>query len=96
MTAGIPFAGEIDFRYRPDRGDVKTTVVKFECAPAGVTNAAPPTIMSLTVQPPSGELPAGAPLNVNFNVTAPAGPVNPPEDWSDIFMTSGGLAAPPS
>src|SRR5213078_4406937 len=36
-------------------------------------NAAPPTISSLTMQPPSGELPAGAPLNVSFNVTAPAG-----------------------
>lgn len=73
VTAGIPFGGEIDFRYRPDGGDVKTAVVKFECAPAGVANAAPPTITSLTVQPPSGELPAGAPLNVSFNVTAPAG-----------------------
>ena len=73
VTAGIPFGGEIDFRYRPDRGDVKTTVVKFECAPAGVANAAPPTITSLTAQPPSGELPAGAPLNVGFAVTAPAG-----------------------
>jgi hypothetical protein len=52
---------------------VKTTAVKFECATAGVLNAAPPTITSLTVQPPSGELPAGDPLNVSFNVNAPAG-----------------------
>ena len=73
VSAGVPFAGEIDFRYRPNGADVKTAVVKFECAPAGVTTAAPPTIASLTVQPPSGELPAGAPLNVSFNVTAPAG-----------------------
>jgi len=73
VTAGLPFGGEIDFRYRPNGGSVKTTAVKFECATAGVLNAAPPTITSLTVQPPSGELPAGDSLKVNFNVNAPAG-----------------------
>jgi len=73
VSAGVPFGGEIDFRYRPTGSDVKTAVVKFECAPPGVANAAPPTISSLTVQPPSGELQAGAPLNVSFDVAAPAG-----------------------
>ena len=73
VTAGIPFGGEIDFRYRPSGGSVKTTAVKFECATAGVLNAAPPTITSLTVQPPSGELPAGDSLKVSFDVNAPAG-----------------------
>ena len=73
VSGAFPFGGEIDFRYRPASGKVKTAVVKFECAPAGAANAAPPTITSLTVQPASGELQAGTPLNVSFNVAAPAG-----------------------
>jgi hypothetical protein len=73
VAATVPFAGEIEFRYRPEGGGVKGAKVAFECAPPGATTAAPPTITSLSIQPPSGELPAGAPVNVSFDVAAPAG-----------------------
>jgi hypothetical protein len=73
-TVGIPFSATMEFRYRPSSGSrVHSATVSFSCSPEIPPNAAPPQISTLTVTPPSGELPAGAPLTVSYAATAQTG-----------------------
>ena len=70
-SAVIPFAGDLEFHYRTDGGEVKKTKTPFECAPPGTVNAAEPSVTEITVTPSSGELSAGSPLNLTFQATVP-------------------------
>ena len=74
VSANIPFGGELEFRYRPNAtNDTKRAKVSFTCGPTIAPDAAPPVVASITMTPPSGELPAGAPLNVTYSASAQAG-----------------------
>jgi hypothetical protein len=69
VSSGIPFAAAFEFRYSA-HGKTKSTKVDFDCSPPISTTAAPPLVTALTVVPPSGELPAGAPLTVSYAAEA--------------------------
>ncbi len=72
MSAGIPFYVTFEYRYQSGKGEKKTST-SVACGQPAAPNAPVPVIRTLTVTPPSGELPAGAPLTVSYTVDAPAG-----------------------
>lgn len=72
MSAGIPFYVTFEYRYQSGKGEKKTSA-SFACGQPAAPNAPLPVIRTLTVTPPSGELPAGAPMTVSYTVDAPAG-----------------------
>lgn len=73
FQAGVPFSAEFEFRYRgSSQSATAHSTVAFACGSPPSSTAAP-TITSITLSPPSGELPAGAPLNVHFEAYAPGG-----------------------
>jgi hypothetical protein len=73
-SAGVPFSGDLVFRYQPSGGGAaRSATASFTCSPPIPTGAPSPAITSLTVTPPSGNLPAGAPITITYSATAPAG-----------------------
>lgn len=71
---GIPFTGEFEFRYRSGTDTVtKHSTVRFDCGPAVSDSTPPPIIDTITFAPPSGILPAGAPLTLSFQASSPVG-----------------------
>jgi hypothetical protein len=70
--SGIPFAGELEFRYEAG-GRTGSTKTRFNCGPEVPPDATPPEISALSVTPPTGYLEAGQPISVSYTVTAQTG-----------------------
>jgi hypothetical protein len=73
ITGGFPFSGEFEFRYAGRSGKVSKSVVPFSCGPSVNGETPATTISALTLTPATGEVEAGQPVKVSFQVTAPAG-----------------------
>jgi hypothetical protein len=72
LGAGIPFSATFEYRYESTKGVQKTTTT-MECGNLVAADAPAPVVSSISATPPSGELPAGAPLTVSYVVDAPGG-----------------------
>ena len=74
VTAGIPFAGAIDFRYQPSSGGaVSTTTVRFRCSPPFPPTATPPQLTITSVTPTSGTMSSGGSVAVTYSASSAAG-----------------------
>lgn len=84
VTSGIPFAGEIDFGYYRDlNAQPKQAKVAFTCGPEVSESTPFPTIDSVAMVPPSGNLPPGAPLTVSYAASAESGV------WQSLVQVTG-------
>lgn len=73
VNAAVPFYIEFVYRYRPPHRGEDSTKTGVYCGNPAQASAAPPTVSQLIVTPPSGELPAGAPLTLTYSAAAAAG-----------------------
>jgi hypothetical protein len=74
LSAGIPFTADLVFTYQASASaEVKSTKMRIACSPPVAADAPAPAITALTIVPPSGKLPVGAPLTVSYTASAAAG-----------------------
>lgn len=73
VTSGIPFSGEMYFGYDDGVGGSKLAKVAFTCGPTVSDSTPAPVLTSFQIVPPSGNLPAGAPLTVAYAASARSG-----------------------
>jgi hypothetical protein len=83
VSRSIPFAGELEFRYGVDGGDVKRAKVSFTCGPTIAPDAGPPIVTFVNILPSSGAIRLGTRLDVSYQVSAPAGV------WQTYFRITG-------
>lgn len=84
FSGGIPFSGEFEFHYT-DGADTttKSATARFTCGPDVSDSTSLPVIDTVTIVPPSGILPAGAPLTVTYQASSEAG------IWETAVQTTG-------
>lgn len=89
FTAGIPFEVEFEARYRVvGAAEIASATTRFACGdapPAG--GVAAPTISSIAVTPSSGELVAGASVDVTYTASSPYAL------WMTVIETSGAFTS---
>jgi len=73
FAAGIPFGGEIRYRYSPSGSGTKTAVFSFDCGPAPTVTSFPPVITALSVEPPTGPVQPGDILKLDYRATSRVG-----------------------
>lgn len=72
VWADFPFEAVLDFGYTT-AGQTKHVRTRVLCSPPINASTPAPTISPITMTPSSGELSAGAPASVSFDIDAPAG-----------------------
>jgi hypothetical protein len=82
IWANIPFSGGIEFHYRVGTRE-RTTSLKFDCGPAIVAGADPPSFSDISAQSLAPELEPSGVLKVAYTANSPVGV------WRTAVMVSG-------
>jgi hypothetical protein len=83
IWASVPFSGAIEFQYRVAGGPDRTASLKFDCGPAIVPGADPPSITEITAYATTPDLEPGGVLKVYYTATSPIGV------WQTAVLVSG-------
>ena len=74
FRAPFPFGVKVEVRYRPASGGrVRTAAADLVCGPVAGTNAVPPAVTALSVEPATGRVEPGQTITVHFTAQSPIG-----------------------
>lgn len=84
VSASVPYAMTIDYRYQPDaESEVKTAIVTFTCGPEASADAPPPEVTSIEIRAPAGEVAPADTLVITYSATSEVGL------WQTFLVLSG-------